>query len=80
MAPLSAKEQAALAAGPAWAHLPNFLTIDDVASVLRVPKHTVYAWSSQGALDKCKVRVGKYVRFVREKFIELVISGGLSSE
>ena len=80
MAKVNSQKPAAVVATVDWALLPNLLTPDDLVAVLRVPKQTIYAWSSQGLLDSCKVRCGKHVRFLRDKFIELMTSGGPSNE
>lgn len=63
---------------PQLAMLPPFLNVDEVAAFLRVPKQSVYAWSSQGRLDSCKRRMGKHVRFERHQFLYLVFTEGLN--
>ena len=78
---LSAKELTALLADPAWGTaLPPLMTADEVAAAVRVSVNTVYAWSSQGLLDGCKVQVGKHRRFLRETFFQRLINEGLHAD
>jgi predicted DNA-binding transcriptional regulator AlpA len=43
----------------------NFLTVDDLAESLRVPKSWVYSKSRETGPDAMpKIKVGKYCRFV----------------
>lgn len=75
---LTAKELADLLGDPNWrSPLPPHLTPKDIATALGVSVNTVYAWSSQGLLDNCKVQVGKYRRIVRDKFFQKLINEGL---
>ena len=75
---LTAKEAAALFADPFWAErYPPVLTFDQVAELLRVPKQTVYDWSSRGKLDGCKLFVGKHRRCLRDRLIQIASNGGL---
>lgn len=72
-AALTAKEAAALFADPAWAaRFPPLLGVGQVAELCQVPEQTVYGWSSRGVLDPCKVKVGKYRRFFRDRLIQLL--------
>ena len=78
MAILNTKEIAAIFADPIWAaRFPLLLTVDQAAELAQIPKATIYSWSSQGRLDLCKVRVGKYVRFLRNEFYLLIANGEL---
>jgi excisionase family DNA binding protein len=56
------------------------MTIDEVAAALRVSKDTVYAWSSQGRLDDCKVKVGRKRLILRDKFVKRLINEGLHAD
>jgi excisionase family DNA binding protein len=78
---LTGKELADLLNDPNWrSPLPPLLTPKDIATALGVSVNTVYAWSSQGRLDECKVQVGKYRRFLRDKFFQLLINEGLHAD
>jgi excisionase family DNA binding protein len=54
------------------------MTVVQVAALIQVPEQTVYAWSSQGRLDRCKTRVGKHVRFFRDELLALLREGTLN--
>lgn len=45
-------------------HTKPYLTIDDLAAELQVPKKTIYHWRTQGAGPR-GFTVGKHVRFRR---------------
>jgi excisionase family DNA binding protein len=65
---LSPREVAATFADPAIsATYPPILTVDQAAALLQVPKATLYDWSSRGLLRGCSRRVGKYLRFYRDR-------------
>jgi len=49
----------------------NFLTVDEMAAVLRVPKSWIYARSRQtGPGTIPRIKVGKYLRFVESDVME----------
>jgi excisionase family DNA binding protein len=76
---LTCKEISALFAQAQWAErFPPFLTVDQVAVLLSVPKATVYDWSSRGLLDGCCAKVGKHLRFVRDRLIQRIFNEGLN--
>ncbi len=79
---LTPKEVAAMFSDPIWsAKFPPLLTVDEAAVLARVPKQTVYAWSSQGLLKGCSHKVGKHLRVLRDKFIQKLFSeGGLHGD
>jgi excisionase family DNA binding protein len=61
-----------------WANIyPPILTVDQAASLLSVPKATVYDWSSRGLLAGCARRVGKRLLFFRDRLIQKVFNEGL---
>lgn len=75
---LTAKDVAVMFADPAWAaKFPPLLTVDEAAQLARVPKQTVYSWSSQGLLQGCSRKVGKHLRVLRDKFILKLCNEGL---
>ncbi len=75
---LTTKEVVAMFADPAEAaKFPPLLTVDEAAQLARVPKQTVYAWSSQGLLKGCSRKVGKHLRILRDKFVLKIFNEGL---
>lgn len=63
---------------PHWAdQFPPILTVDQAADLLKVPKQTIYDWSSRGLLDGCKAKVGKYLRLARDRLIQKAFDGDL---
>lgn len=78
---LTAKEVAVMFSDPeSAAKFPPVLTVDEAAQLARVPKQTVYGWSSQGLLKGCSRRVGKHLRILRDKFILKIFNEGLYGE
>ncbi|MCA9032133.1 MAG: helix-turn-helix domain-containing protein [Planctomycetaceae bacterium] len=69
--------QAAFAAGRWAEEYPPVLTIDQVAKLLQVPKATIYDWRSRGLLEKCSHKVGKHVRFFRDRLLKHVFNEGI---
>ena len=63
-------------AGPA---VPVVLTVEEAAALLRVPEGTVYDWSSRGLLKGCGRRVGKHLRFFRDRLLQKVFNEGLGT-
>jgi len=64
-------------ADPAWAsRFPPLLSFDQVADLLQIPKQTAYDWSSRGLFDECKVKAGKYRRFLRDRLMQKICNGG----
>lgn len=78
---LTAEEIAASFSSLGWAErYPPVMTVEQVAGLLQVPKHTVYDWSSRGLLKGCSRRVGKHLRFYRDKLISQVFNEGIGSD
>jgi len=61
-------------AGPV---VPVVLTVEEAAALLRVPEGTVYDWSSRGLLKGCCHKVGKYLRFFRDRLIQKAFNEGI---
>jgi excisionase family DNA binding protein len=59
---------------------PPVLTIGQAAELLQVPKQTVYAWRSQGLLRECSRKLGRHVRFYRDRLIKHVFNHGIHSD
>ena len=75
---LTANEVARTFADPAWAiKYPLILTIDQAAELLQVSKATIYDWSSRGLLKGCCRKVGKHLRFFRDRLVLHVFNEGL---
>ncbi len=56
-----------------WAReFPPILSVAQAARLAQVPVKTLYDWSSRGLLRHCAVRKGKYLRFVRDRFIRFL--------
>jgi excisionase family DNA binding protein len=73
---ITAKEMAQLFNQPGWAdRFPPFLTVDQAAELLQVPRGTIYDWSSRGLLDGCKAKVGKYLRLFRDRLVQKILAG-----
>lgn len=61
------------------ARFPPILTIEEAAELMRIPVATLYDWSSRGLLHDCARRVGKYLRFFRDRFVQIAFDGGFSN-
>ncbi len=61
-------------AGPT---VPVILTVEEAADLLRVPTKTIYDWSSRGLLKGCCRKVGKHLRFFRDRLLQKVFNEGL---
>jgi excisionase family DNA binding protein len=69
----------AFAAGP-WAEkFPPVLTTDQVAELLQVPIGTLYDWSSRGLLKGCCRRVGRPLRFYRDRLLRRIFNEGIEN-
>ncbi|QDV20641.1 Helix-turn-helix domain protein [Gimesia panareensis] len=61
-----------------WADkYPPILTIDQAAELLQIPKATLYQWRSAGRLTGCVQRVGKHLRFLRDRLVLKLMSKGI---
>jgi excisionase family DNA binding protein len=78
---LTRAELAATFSDPIWADaFPPFLSVDQVAQLLQVPKATVYDWSARGCLKGCGRKVGKHLRFFRDRLLLKIFNEGLHSD
>lgn len=76
---LTDREIASTFADPVWSlRFPPVLTVGQVADLLQVPKDTIYQWRSRGLLGNCSRRVGKHVRFYRDRLIKQVFNEGIN--
>jgi hypothetical protein len=77
---LSEKEVAAMFADPLWAErFPPILSVKQSSELLQVPVATIYDWSSRGMLRGCSRKVGKHLRFFRDRLLMQVFNEGLSN-
>lgn len=77
---LTPQEIAEAFADANWSkRFPPVLTVAQAAELAVVPIGTIYTWSSQGLLNPCARRVGKYLRIFRNRFIELIFNKGLNA-
>lgn len=75
---LTDKEISSSFADPHWAtRFPPVMTLDQAAELLQIPKATLYDWRSRDLLNGCSRKVGKHVRFWRDKLILKVFNDGL---
>ncbi len=56
---------------------PPVLTLDQAAELLQVSKATIYDWRSRGRLTGCCRKVGKHLRFFRDRLLQAVFNEGL---
>ena len=59
------------------AKFPPVMTIAQAAELLVVPLGTVRDWRSRGLLSNCSRRVGREVRFFRDRLISQIFNNGL---
>jgi hypothetical protein len=78
---LTGKEITTTFSDPIWSEkFPPVLTIEQAASLLQVPVGTLRGCRSRGLLGTCSRRVGKHVRFFRDRFITLVFNGNFLND
>jgi excisionase family DNA binding protein len=76
---LTAKELTQAFADPAWsARFQPVLTVEQAAALLQVSKQTIYDWHSRGLLKGCCRRVGKHLRFFRDRLLVHIFNEGLN--
>jgi excisionase family DNA binding protein len=63
---------------PLWAErFPPILSVEQAGELLQIPVATIYEWRSRGLLGGCSHRLGKYVRFYRDRLIKQVFNEGI---
>ena len=78
---LTDKEITAAFADPLYAErFPPVLTIEQTAALLQVPVQTVYQWRSRGLLGACCRKIGKHLRFYRDRLIKKMFNEGLTDD
>jgi excisionase family DNA binding protein len=73
---LTAREIAAACATNST--VPLVLTMDEAAALLRIPKGTLQDWRSRKLLAGCCRKVGKHVRFFRDRLLQRVFNDGIN--
>lgn len=53
---------------------PPVLNIQQAAELLQLSKATLYDWSSRGRLKHCSRKVGKHLRFWRDRLLHVVFN------
>ena len=72
---LTDKEVAQSFADPIWAvKFPPVMSIEQAAELLQVPVATIYDWRSRGRLVGCCRKVGKHLRFLRDRLIQHIFN------
>ena len=75
---LTTKDLANAFSDPHWGEkFPPILTIDQAAQLLQIPKLTIYDWKSRGLLKGSCRKVGKHLRFFRDRLLLLVFNEGI---
>jgi excisionase family DNA binding protein len=78
---LTKSEIAAAFADANWGiAFPPILSVDQAAQLLQVPKATIYDWSARGLLRGCGRKVGKHLRFFRDRLLSRVFNEGLLTQ
>ena len=76
---LTDREIASAFSDPHWAvRFPPVLSADQAAELLQIPKQTIYDWRSRGLLSGCCRKVGKHLRFFRDRLLKKVFTEGVS--
>lgn len=72
---LTKKEINAAFGDEAGGGFPAILTMEQVSAMLQVPMSTLKQWKTEGRFDGCYRRVGKRVRWFRDRVIEKYFNG-----
>lgn len=65
-------------ADPFWAErFPPVLTLEQASSLLQVPTETMRDWRKPGLLCGCCRRIGKHLRFYRDRLLKQAFNEGL---
>jgi len=59
---------------------PPVLSVEQASDLLQVPVDTIYQWRSRGLLGSCCRRIGKHLRFYRDRLLKKVFNEGLTDE
>ncbi|MDB5390636.1 MAG: DNA-binding protein [Planctomycetaceae bacterium] len=53
---------------------PPILDVQQVSTLLRLPIQTVYQMSSRGEFAACAIKVGKHLRFYRDRLLQTIFN------
>jgi len=56
---------------------PPVMPIKQAAELLQIPIETIYQWWSQGRLGTCRRKVGKQLRFYRDRLVKKAFNEGI---
>jgi hypothetical protein len=72
---LSDKEISTAFSSSGWAEkFPPILTLEQASELLCIPKDTLYGWRSRGQLGGCCRKVGKHLRFFRDRLVKHIFN------
>lgn len=72
---LSDREVAQSFIDPVWAtKFPPVMSIEQAAELLQMPIATLYDWRSRGLLNGCCRKVGKRLRFLRDRLMKQIFN------
>jgi excisionase family DNA binding protein len=72
---LTDKEIASSFSDQFWAErFPPVLSPEQASELLQIPKQTLYQWRSQGRLGLSGRRIGKHLRFYRDRLLKQVFN------
>jgi excisionase family DNA binding protein len=75
---LTDREIASTFADPLWAErFPPVMTVKQAAELLQIPVDTIYQWRSRELLKGCCRKIGKHLRFYRDRLVKKVFNEGL---
>lgn len=75
---LTKKELTEAFSDPYWSKkFPPLMTIGQAAELLQIPKATIYEWRSRGRLQGCCRKVGKHLRFFRDRLVTRLFNEGI---
>ncbi|HVX15574.1 MAG TPA: helix-turn-helix domain-containing protein [Pirellulales bacterium] len=72
---LTDKEISQSFADPAWsAKFPPVMSVEQAAELLQIPVATIYGWRSRGLLEGSCRKVGKHLRFLRDRLLKQIFN------
>ena len=75
---LTDKEIGSTFADPLWAErFPPVMNIEQASDLLQIPVDTIRQWRSRKLLGRCCRKIGKHLRFYRDRLIKKVFNEGL---
>ena len=78
---LTDKEIASAFADPVCAErFPPVMNIQQAAELLQVPVQTLYQWRHRELLGSCCRKIGKHLRFYRDRLLKQVFNEGLTDD